>query len=78
MSEYDFFAEGYSLSPFVEAHGLELFLFGFGPGGGFCLFGFDPLRVHLVVDFEGGGGEDFEERLSVVGDVHEVGGRENV
>jgi hypothetical protein len=36
------------------------------------------LRVHLVVDFEGAGGEHFEEGLAVVVDVDRIAEGEGV
>lgn len=74
MSENHLVAEGYSISPLLRNYCFKLLLLSFGAGSRLRFFCLYLLRVHIVVDFERGGGEDFKEGLTVVGDVDDIGG----
>ena len=50
----------------------ELFEFGLGSRGGFGLFGLIFLGVHLIIDFEGTLGQNFEQGFPIVVDVDHI------
>jgi len=59
-------------APFFRYYRFKLLFFSLGSWSRFGLFCLDFLRVHLVIDLKGAGGEYFKKRLAVVADIEGV------
>ena len=78
MPKHHLVSKRYVFASLLSYYRFKLLLLCLGPWSWFSFFRLYFLRVHLVVDFKGTGGEHFEKRLSIVANVESFAEREQI